>query len=404
LTILLDQSLICSISQSAIMGAHAVTETKANNSTSIDSLRAAIPKHCFQKSTSTSMSYIVRDIALVCTVFYMGSQIQYAPTFALRCALWALYSVFQGFVFVGIWILAHECGHQAMFDNGAANDTFGLIMHSFLGVPYFSWKYSHARHHRYTNHMEKDTAFVPAQAGSGSHTMAKVQAKVKEIFHMTEDAPIVSLIFLIGHQLIGWQTYMLFYASSGYKSLALSKDPRTTKNLSHFSPMSPIYLPSQRLAILVSDLGLLAVGYGLYYATQVMGLTQVALLYGLPYLWVNHWLVAITYLHHNHNEAEHFEQGTWTFEKGALATVDRDFGFVGRELFHGIIEFHVVHHLFPRIPFYHAEEATGAIQPMLGKKYIRDNTSFLQALWKAWTSHHYVVAHETKPGVLVWAK
>jgi hypothetical protein len=57
-----------------------------------------------------------------------------------------------------------------------------------------------------------------------------------------------------------------------------------------------------------------------------------------------------------------------------------------------------------RIPFYHAEEATGAIQPMLGKKYIRDNTSFLQALWKAWTSHHFVVAHETKPGVLVWAK
>jgi fatty acid desaturase len=120
------------------MGAQAVSETKAN-STSIDSLKAAIPKHCFQKSTSTSMSYIVRDIALVCTVFYMGSQIQYAPTFALRCALWALYSVFQGFVFVGIWILAHECGHQAMFDNGNANDTFGLIMHSFLGVPYFSW-------------------------------------------------------------------------------------------------------------------------------------------------------------------------------------------------------------------------------------------------------------------------
>ncbi|KAI4728983.1 hypothetical protein E4T49_03246 [Aureobasidium sp. EXF-10728] len=385
------------------MGAQAVSETKPT-STSIDSLRAAIPKHCFQKSTSTSMSYIVRDIALVCTVFYMGTQIQYAPSFALRCALWALYSVFQGFVFVGIWILAHECGHQAMFDNGTANDTFGLIMHSFLGVPYFSWKYSHARHHRFTNHMEKDTAFVPAKKDDGIHLMAKVQDTVKEIFHMTEDAPIVSLIFLVGHQLIGWQTYMLFYASSGYKSLANFKDPRTTSNLSHYSPFSPIYLPSQRLAILVSDLGLLAVGYGLYYATQVMGLTQVALLYGLPYLWVNHWLVAITYLHHNHGDAEHFEQGTWTFEKGALATVDRDFGFVGRELFHGIIEFHVVHHLFPRIPFYHAEEATGAIQPMLGKRYIRDNTSFLKALWKAWTSHHFVVEHETKPGVLVWAK
>ncbi|THX59001.1 hypothetical protein D6D06_02475 [Aureobasidium pullulans] len=384
------------------MGAQAASDTKAS-STSIDALRAAIPKHCFHKSTATSMSYIVRDITLVSAVFYMGTQIQYVPSFPLRCALYAFYSVLQGFVFVGIWILAHECGHQAMFDNGAVNDTFGLLLHSFLGVPYFSWKYSHARHHRYTNHMEKDTAFVPAKKDD-NQIMTKVQEKVKHIFHMTEDAPIVSLLFLIGHQLIGWQAYMLFYASSGYKSLALSKDPRTTSNLSHYSPMSPIYLPSQRLAILVSDLGLLAVGYGLYYATQVMGLTQVALLYGLPYLWVNHWLVAITYLHHNHGDAEHFEQGTWTFEKGALATVDRDFGFVGRELFHGIIEFHVVHHLFPRIPFYHAEEATGAIQPMLGKKYIRDNTSFLKALWKNFTSHHYVVEHETKPGTLVWAK
>lgn len=41
---------------------------------------------------------------------------------------------------------------------------------------------------------------------------------------------------------------------------------------------------------------------------------------------------------------------------------------------------------------------------MLGKKYIRDNTSFLKALWRAWTQHQYVVDHETKPGVLVWAK
>lgn len=85
------------------------------------------------------MSYIVRDITLVSAVFYMGTQIQYVPSFPLRCALYAFYSVLQGFVFVGIWILAHECGHQAMFDNGAVNDTFGLILHSFLGVPYFSW-------------------------------------------------------------------------------------------------------------------------------------------------------------------------------------------------------------------------------------------------------------------------
>jgi bifunctional Delta-12/omega-3 fatty acid desaturase len=53
--------------------------------------------------------------------------------------------------------------------------------------------------------------------------------------------------------------------------------------------------------------------------------------------------VAITYLHHTHPDVHHFEAESWTFVKGALATVDRDFGFVGRHLFHGIIDTHVVH-------------------------------------------------------------
>jgi omega-6 fatty acid desaturase (delta-12 desaturase) len=57
--------------------------------------------------------------------------------------------------------------------------------------------------------------------------------------------------------------------------------------------------------------------------------------------------VAITYLHHTHPEAPHYEDGAWTYQKGAMSTVDREFGFIGRHIFHGIIEYHVVHHIFP---------------------------------------------------------
>lgn len=60
----------------------------------------------------------------------------------------------------------------------------------------------------------------------------------------------------------------------------------------------------------------------------------------------NYQSVAITYLHHTHLDVPHFDAESWTFVKGALATVDREFGFVGRHLFHGIIEYHVIHHLF----------------------------------------------------------
>lgn len=56
--------------------------------------------------------------------------------------------------------------------------------------------------------------------------------------------------------------------------------------------------------------------------------------------------MAITYLHHTHESTLHFEADTWTFTEGALNTVDRPYGFVGKYLFHGIIDCHVVHHLF----------------------------------------------------------
>jgi fatty acid desaturase len=35
-----------------------------------------------------------------------------------------------------------------------------------------------------------------------------------------------------------------------------------------------------------------------------------------------------------------------------MSTIDREFGFIGRHIFHGIVEYHVVHHLFPYVlPF-----------------------------------------------------
>lgn len=129
-------------------------------------------------------------------------------------------------------------------------------------------------------------------------------------------------------------------------------------------------------------------------------------------------------------DVPHFEADSWTYVKGALATVDREFGFVGRHLFHGIIEYHVVHHLFPyvhqtpsicsrarprferlfvdlhfsRIPFYHAEEATFAIKPILGDLYHRDERSFMGQLWSNFTQCKYVEADESSPGALKWVQ
>jgi hypothetical protein len=58
-----------------------------------------------------------------------------------------------------------------------------------------------------------------------------------------------------------------------------------------------------------------------------------------------------------------------------------------------------------RIPFYHAEEATWAIAPLLGEKYIQQKSNFFGDLWEAFTQCKYVVEGEgDKKGGLVWAK
>ncbi len=54
----------------------------------------------------------------------------------------------------------------------------------------------------------------------------------------------------------------------------------------------------------------------------------------------------------------HFRAKEYTWLRGALCTVDRSFGPLLNWAFHHIHDTHVCHHLFSKMPFYHAEEAT----------------------------------------------
>ncbi len=86
--------------------------------------------------------------------------------------------------------------------------------------------------------------------------------------------------------------------------------------------------------------------------TKMWSVLQV---YVIPYLIVNSWLVTITLLQHTHPKLPHYADKEWDWLRGALATVDRSYGFLDF-FFHHIADTHVTHHLFSTIPFYHAEE------------------------------------------------
>ncbi|KAK1671610.1 fatty acid desaturase [Colletotrichum godetiae] len=367
----------------------------------IQDLRNVIPKDCFRPCTQTSLYYITRDVVasavLACLAFkyIKEDQLGLIPYFLA----WAAYSFLQGLVCTGIWVLAHECGHGSLFSSARMNDTFGFILHSFLMVPYFSWKYTHRRHHRFTGHATRDVAFVPAMKPADSdRDMFSPSGPMEE-----SDVPIVQVVSLMGQQLLGWPLHVLFNVSAGKDSLLREvSGPSRWLRVSHFDPWSSIFRENEAWHVLASDCGLGLMVLFLFWCSKELGTTSIILLYLLPYLWVNNWLVAITYLQHNHPSVPHYTDDGWTFIKGALSTIDRDFGFIGRHFFHLIIDRHVVHHLFPRIPFYKTDTATAAIKPVLGELYHYEDRSFFGELWYQFRTLRYMENDPDRPGCTRW--
>ncbi|KAK5659212.1 hypothetical protein OQA88_1303 [Cercophora sp. LCS_1] len=359
----------------------------------IKDIRDAIPKHCFERSAVRSMGYVFRDMILLATTFYIFHNYntpEVIPSKPARVVLWGLYAFMQGLFGTGLWVLAHECGHGAFSPSQKFNNLIGWILHSALLVPYFSWQMSHSKHHKATGNIERDMVFVPR---TREQQATRIGRLAHELSELTEETPIYTLIHLLGQQLIGWPNYLLTNVTGhNYHERQREGRGKGKKNgfgggVNHFDPSSPLYEAKDAYLIVLSDIGIAIAGSVLFYLGQRFGWSNMAVWYFLPYLWVNHWLVAITFLQHTDPSLPHYTADTWNFVRGAAATIDREFGFIGRHLLHGIIETHVLHHYVSTIPFYNADEATEAIKPIMGQHYRADTKDgpigFIKAMWKS---------------------
>ncbi|KAG9160336.1 hypothetical protein Leryth_008753 [Lithospermum erythrorhizon] len=348
----------------------------------VGDIKKAIPPHCFQRSVLRSFSYVVYDLAIVSLFYYVASNYIHLLPHPLSYFAWPVYWFCQGCVLTGVWVIAHECGHHAFSDYQWLDDTVGLIMHSALLVPYFSWKYSHRRHHSNTGSLERDEVFVPKRKSAVSWFLK----------HLNN--PPGRILILLVQLTLGWPLYLMFNVSGRpYDRFAC-----------HFDPKSPIYNDRERLQIFISDASITAASYLLYRLVAAKGLAWVFCYYGAPLLVVNGYLVLITYLQHTHPALPHYDSSEWDWLRGALATVDRDYGFLNK-VFHNITDTHVAHHLFSTMPHYHAMEATKIIKPILGEYYQFDGTPVLKAMYREVKECIYVEPDETdhKKGVF-WYK
>lgn len=68
------------------------------------------------------------------------------------------------------------------------------------------------------------------------------------------------------------------------------------KGTNHFTPGLPLFAPHQFGQIILSDVGIFIWLAGISTWIYQRGFLEVLTLYLIPYLWVNHWLVLITFL------------------------------------------------------------------------------------------------------------
>lgn len=243
-------------------------------------------------------------------------------------------------------VQGHESGHGVFSPSPILNDSIGFICHSALLTPYFAWQSTHRRHHIYANNLAKDHNYVPPKKEEYAECLNLRPGSLESIHELVEDAPIVVFFRIVMQQLLGWPTYLISNITASEGSLYRPQSKALLGN-SHYLPSSTLFRPEEAHLILASDFGLAVMVGALCLAGQYMGFQAVALLYIQPFLWCNHWIVAITFLHHTHPKLPKYDPEAWTFMRGALATVDRNLGWVGKHLLHNIVDYHVIHHLFP---------------------------------------------------------
>ena len=261
----------------------------------IKDIRDAIPKHCFERSAARGLYYVARDLvslAATFVVFHKYCTPELVPSYPLRFALWSLYTVLQGLFGTGLWVLAHECGHQSFSPSKTLNDTVGWVCHSILLVPYFSWKISHGKHHKATGNMARDMVFVPR---TREQHASRLGCFMHEMNELVEETPLYTAIHMLAQQLGGWQSYLILNATGHVHHDRQPEGKGVGRkngngSVNHFDPKSPLFERKDEHLILLSDLGLLIVGATLFVLGQKYGWANIGVWYFVPYLWVHHWL------------------------------------------------------------------------------------------------------------------
>ncbi len=259
-------------------------------------------------------------------------------------------------MFWALFVVGHDCGHGSFSQHKWLNNLIGHLSHTPILVPYHGWRISHRTHHANTANIDTDESWYPISESS------------------YRAMPLAQKLVRFYGALFAYPFY-LFLRSPARKG-------------SHFLPSSPLFRPSERQDVLTSTACCAAMILLLGALTLSFGGLFLLKFYICPYLVFVMWLDFVTYLHHTEADIPWYRGDDWYFLKGALSTIDRDYGLINP--IHHNIGTHVAHHIFLGIPHYHLKTATRAIKPILGEHYRISSEPVWRSFARSFWACHYV--------------
>ncbi|CAD5219030.1 unnamed protein product [Bursaphelenchus okinawaensis] len=308
-------------------------KSKRPNLPTLEELKNAIPPECFEKDWKKSMAFFVWDVAVLATLY---SIVPYVEHYGGWTGLLVWYYIMGMFGF-SLFVVGHDCGHGTFSEYTWLNDIVGHFAHAPILAPYWPWQKSHRQHHQYTSHIDKDM-------GHPWYTEEEYMEKHWVFKHFAK-FPLSGLI-----------RWTIIYLAVGIP------------DGSHYWPYSRLFKTTQdRIKCAVSTSACIACASFAFYLCDY-SIYSFLKYYFVPVMFFGLWIVMVTYLQHQDEEIEVYEQDEWSFVRGQTQTVDRTYGLYIDTLMHHITDGHVAHHLFfTKIPHYHLMEATEGIKKVLQK-------------------------------------
>ena len=339
----------------------------------VGSLMKMFPPETFDIHTPTSLFYFGIDFAAVATTMgFLNSVVTSEAYHSFPILLQALtvipLQILTGFAMWCMWCIGHDAGHNTVSKNNVINRFVGEIAHSVICLtPFVPWAKSHRMHHLNHNHLERDYSHQWYISEERDNLAGYIKAG-----HMTRNIMLPFLYFVYLFLGVPDGGHVFFYGR-------MWEDSNWKEKLN-------AYISS---LVSITTAGLL---------WHNMGTADFVVVCMIPWLVCSFWLFMVTYLQHHSEDGKLYTDKTYTFEKGAFETVDRNYGKWINRLSHHMMDGHVVHHLFfTKVPHYRLENATKALvkglnERGLGHVYKQiDTPNFTQEILKQFDENWFFV-------------